>query len=71
LNIPGQGKIDFVPEANTNVKEGKELVKEFKPFSVKQTCKVSTGFFNREVNEVKFPREILRALDKKSIMEID
>jgi hypothetical protein len=69
-DIPGQGKIDFVPEANTNVKEGKNVVKEFKPFSVKQTCKVSTGFLNREVNEVKFPREVLQLVMTKPKVEL-
>ena len=54
---PGLGKIDFVPEANTNVKEGKSTVKEFKAFSVMQTYEVKnwTGFLKWEANKVACP----------------
>jgi hypothetical protein len=61
--IPFKGKIDFVPEVNTNVKDGKATAKEFKAFSVKLET------YNVDGKEVKFPSEILKLLMPELVEE--
>jgi len=68
--VPGFGKIHFVPEANTNLKEGKQTAKEFKAFSAMQTYEVKnrTGFLKKKANMVECPITFSQLKSAKEVL---
>ena len=64
-------RIDFVPEANTNVKDGKATAKEFKPFHIMKMYKVTnrTGMFESETKMVSCPITVQQLKNSRQVLE--
>ena len=64
-------RIDFVPEANTNVKGGKATAKEFKPFHIMKMYKVTnrTGLLKSETKMVSCPITVQQLKNARQVLE--
>ena len=64
-------RIDFVPEANTNVKDGKATAKEFKPFHIMKMYKVTnrTGLSKSEAKMVSCPITVQQLKNSRQVLE--
>ena len=75
-------RIDFVPEANTNVKDGKATAKEFKPFHIMKMYKFKpfhimkmykvtnrTGLLKSETKMVSCPITVQQLKNARQVLE--